>query len=126
VNYREEFDVGLAQGALRPAVEDVVKKIANHADALALIQPPAPPAAIIGVNGASFYIDKGGSHGIIVGQRWDVHRVVDEIRDARGNLLDTITDMVGVLEVTRVLWQSAICSVIEGDAAEGDSLRATS
>ena len=126
VNYRQEFDAGLAQEALRPAVEDVVKKIANHAGALASIQPPAPPAAIVGVNGASFYIDKGGNHGILVGQRYDVHRVVDEIRDARGNLLDTITDMVGVLEVTRVLGQSAICSVIEGDAAKGDSLRPTS
>ena len=126
MNYRQEFDAGLAQEALRPAVEDVVQKIANHAGALASIQPLAPPAEIVGVNGASFYIDKGENHGILVGQRYDVHRVVDEIRDAGGNLLDTITDRVGVLEVIRVLGQSAICSVIEGDAAKGDSLRPTS
>ena len=61
-----------------------------------------------------------------MGQRYAVHRVVDEIRDADGNLLDTIPDRVGTLEVRRVLGQSAICRVIEGDAAKGDSLRPTS
>ena len=125
MNFQQEFDVGLAQEALRPAVEDVVQKIAHQADAFASIQPPAASAAIVGVNGASFYIDKGENYGVAVGQRYQVHRVVDEIRDASGNLLDTITDSVGVLEVTRVLGQSAICSVIEGEAAEGDSLEPT-
>ena len=125
INYRQEFDEGLAQEALRPAVEDVVKKIADHAGVFASIQPPTAPAQIVGVNGTSFYIDKGENYGIVVGQRYEVHRVVDEIRDAAGNLLDTITDTVGVLEVTRVLGQSAICSVVEGDAAAGDSLRPT-
>ena len=75
------------------------------------------------MNGASFYIDQGENSGVAVGQRYQVHRVIDEIRDAGGNLLDTITDTVGVLEVTRVLGQSAICSVVEGEAAEGDSLQ---
>ena len=126
INYRQEFDAGLAQEALRPAVEDVVQKIADRAGAFTSIQPPAAPAEIVGVNGASFYIDKGENHGIVVGQRYAVHRVVDEIRDADGNLLDTITDRVGTLEVRRVLGQSAICRVIEGDAAKGDSLRPTS
>ena len=57
-----------------------------------------------------------------VGQRYEVHRVIDEIRDAGGNLLDTITDTVGVVEVTRVLGQSSIATVVEGEAAEGDTL----
>ena len=68
------------------------------------------------------YIDKGENYGVTVGQRYEVHRVVDEIRDASGNLLDTITDTVGLLEVTQVLGQSAICTVVEGEAAEGDTL----
>ncbi len=126
INYRQEFDAGLAQEALRPAVEDVVQKIASHAGTFTSIQPPATSAKIVGVNGASFYIDKGENYGIVMGQRYEVHRVVDEIRDAGGNLLDTLTDTVGVLEVTLVLGQSAICHVIEGDAAKGDSLRPTS
>ena len=57
-----------------------------------------------------------------VGQRFEVVRVVDEIRDANDTVLDRITDTVGVLEVTRVLSQSAICTVVEGEAAEGDTV----
>ena len=57
-----------------------------------------------------------------VGQRFEVVRVVDEIRDANDTVLDRITDTVGVLEVTRVLSQSAICRVVEGEANEGDTI----
>ena len=57
-----------------------------------------------------------------VGQRYEVHRVIDEIRDAGGNLLDTIADTVGVVEVTRVLGQPSIATVVEGEAAEGGTL----
>jgi hypothetical protein len=72
-------------------------------------------AQVVGAseNGA-FYIDKGENSGVFVGQRYEVYRVVDEIRDASGNLLDTITDRVGMLEVTRVLGQSSISTVVEG------------
>jgi hypothetical protein len=47
---------------------------------------------------------------------------VDEIRDSAGNVLDQITEKVGVIEVTRVLSQSSICSVVEGEAREGDKI----
>lgn len=123
VNFQQSFDAGLAQEALRPAVEDVVQKIADQADAFSSIQAPVAPAQIVGVNADTFYVDKGENYGVVVGQRYEVHRVVDEIRDANGSLLDTITDTVGVIEVTRVLGQSAIATVVEGEAAEGDSLQ---
>ena len=126
VNFRQEFDVGLAQEALRPAVEDVVQKIADHAGAFSSLQPVRAPAQVVGISGDAFYIDKGENYGVVVGQRYVVHRVVDEIRDASGNLLDTITDTVGLVEVTRVLGQSAVCSAIEGEAAEGDTLEPVS
>lgn len=48
--------------------------------------------------------------------------MVDEIRDANDTVLDRITDTVGVLEVTRVLSQLAICRVVEGEASEGDTI----
>ena len=123
LNFRQDFDAGLAQEALRPAVEDVVQKIVGQADAFSSIQPPVTPAQIVGSgeNGA-FYLDKGDNYGVVVGQRYEVHRVIDEIRDSSGNLLDTITDAVGVVEVTRVLGQSSIGTVVEGEAAEGDTL----
>ena len=122
VNFQQDFDAGLAQEALRPAVEDVVRKIADQADAFSSIQAPVAPAQIVGANADAFYVDKGENYGVVVGQRYEVHRVVDEIQDSSGTLLDAITDIVGVIEVTRVLDQSSIATVVEGEAAEGDSL----
>ena len=58
-----------------------------------------------------------------VGQRFEVHRVIDEIVNAAGEVLDQITDVVGVIEVTRVLSQSSVCTIVEGEAAEGDALK---
>ena len=121
-NYRQDFDAGLAQEALRPAVEDVVKKITDQSASFAAIQPPAAPAQIVGVSDASYYIDKGDNYGVNVGQRYAVRRVVDEIRDADGNLLDAITETVGTLEVTQVLGQSSVSTVVDGQAAKGDML----
>jgi len=118
----QDYDAGLAAEALRPAVEDIVEKIVDKADDLAAIQPPPTPAAIVGSRDANFYIDKGENFGISVGQRYEVMRVVDEITDGAGNVLDRITEKVGVLEVTEVLGQSSICRVVEGEAAEGDRL----
>ena len=122
-NIQRDFDAGLAQEALRPAVEQVAQKVAGEADAFSSIQAPIAPAQVVGLgqNGA-LYIDKGENFGVVVGQRYEVYRVVDEIRDASGTLLDTITEAVGIVEVTRVLAQSSVSTVVEGEAAEGDTL----
>ena len=122
VDFRQDFDTGLAQQALRPAVEDVVRKIADQSDSFASIQTPVTPAQIVGSNGGNFYVDKGDNYDVTVGQRYEVHRIVDEIRDANGNVLDQITEIVGIIQVTRVLGQSSIATVTEGEAAEGDTL----
>ena len=123
VRYEQTFDQGLAQEALRPAVERAVERLLDERDRLAALEVPESPGAIVGVSEDAYYVDRGENFGVQVGQRFDVYRVVDEIRDASGNLLDTVTERVGVLEVTRVLSQSAICSVVEGEAREGDQVR---
>ncbi len=122
-----DFDAGVAQEALRPAIEQITEKLAAQADRFASLEPvvPAAPAAqIVGARDGSIYINQGENYGVQVGQRFEVVRVVDEIRDANGTVLDRITDTVGVLEVTRVLSQSAVCSVVEGEASEGDTINA--
>ncbi len=118
-----DFDAGIAQESLRPAVEEVVDKIVAQADQFASLQPVVPAGQIVGARDGSFYIDRGENFGLQAGQRFDVYRVVDEITDANGNVLDRITEKVGTLEVTRVLSQSAICSLVEGEAAEGDTVQ---
>jgi curli biogenesis system outer membrane secretion channel CsgG len=123
ISFEQSFDQGIAQEAPRPAIEDVVEELVNQVDDFASIAPPAGRGSVVGVRDGSVYIDRGENFGVTTGQRFDVYRVVDEIRDAQGNLLDMITEKVGVVEVNRVLSQSAVCTIVEGEAAEGDEVR---
>ena len=122
VELERNFDVGVAQEALRPAVEDIVRKIDNQSETFASVRTPAVPAQIVGSNAGNFYVDKGENFDVTVGQRYEVLRIVDEIRDANGNVLDQLTETVGIIEITRVLGQSSIATVTEGEATEGDTL----
>jgi curli biogenesis system outer membrane secretion channel CsgG len=126
INLERDFDAGLAQEALRPAVEKTIGKIAGLSEQLAEQAATATAARIVGSRETDFYIDRGQNLGIEVGQRFDVMRVVDTITDSAGNILDEVTEKVGVIEVARVLSQSAICRLIEGEAKEGDALRPVS
>ena len=122
-DFEREFDAGLAQEALRPAVETAVEEIVAQAETLAALAPVVAPGEVVGSPEEGIvYIDKGTGDGIQVGQRFDVYRIVDEIRDSAGNILDEVTEKVGVIQVTRVLSQSSICSVVEGEAQEGDRI----
>lgn len=123
VNFHQTYDAGVAQEALRPAVEKTVDKIEGLRSKLASIQPKAPPGRIVGESGEQLYINRGENYGVESGQRFDVYRVVDEIRNSKGELLDRVTEKVGVVEVTRVLSQSAVCEVVSGEAQEGDEVR---
>ena len=120
------MDQGLAEDALGPAADNIVQALVSHADRFVITEVAAPPAAmpaIVGGAEGSIYIDQGENFGVQVGQRFEVHRVIDEIVSAAGEVLDQITDVVGVIEVTRVLSQSSVCTVVEGEAAEGDILK---
>jgi curli biogenesis system outer membrane secretion channel CsgG len=118
-----DFNAGIAQEALRPAVENAVRQLVDAAGELAAAAPAAPLAQVVGANEGAFYIDSGEDGGVQVGQKYDVVRVIDTIRDASGTVLDEVTENVGVLEVTRVLSQSAIAKLVEGEAQEGDRVR---
>jgi curli biogenesis system outer membrane secretion channel CsgG len=122
VNLQRDFDEGLAQEALRPAVETAIAGLVSQKDKLAAAGPAAPSMLVVGAREGSIYIDRGENGGLTVGQKLDVMRVVEVIRDGSGNVLDEVTDKVGTLEVTRVLSQSAICKVLDGDAKEGDKV----
>ncbi|MCZ6918383.1 MAG: hypothetical protein O7I93_16535 [Gemmatimonadetes bacterium] len=124
VNYEQTFDQGIAQEALRPAVEKVVRELVSQADDFASLAPVATAGNVVGTRDGSVYIDRGENFGVTVGQRFAVYRVVDEITDSHGNVLDRVTEKVGVVEVSRVLSQSSICVVVEGEASEGDMVKA--
>lgn len=122
MNLRQNFREGVAQEALRPALEQVVKSVMEQRERL-VAAAPAPAGQIVGVREGNIYLDRGENFGLAVGQKLDVLRVVDVIKDANGNVLDEVTEKVGVIEVTRVLSQSSICKVVEGEPREGDRVK---
>ncbi len=125
VDFRKDFDYGIASEALRPAVEKVVQQILAQYDQLAEIEAAAlpPRGKVIKVNSPTMvFIDIGKNADVRVGDRFKVIRVIEEIRDEHGELLDVLEDQVGVLEVTKVLSRSAVCKVVEGSAKPGDRI----
>jgi len=120
---RAEYNSTIAEQALGPAVEKLVRDLVSQRDRFqASVAPPAA-AAIAGLgNDGTVYIDQGESSGMTVGRRFRVLRVVDEIRDREGRLLDRVTEQVGVIQVSRVLSQSSVCTILEGTAGEDDLL----
>jgi curli biogenesis system outer membrane secretion channel CsgG len=117
------FDQGAAQEALRPAVEQVVQKLIAQSGSLQSLTPAAPEGQIVSTRAGTYYINRGQNAGVTVGQKFNVHHVVDEIKDADGRLLDRVIEQTGVLEVTQVLSQSAVCKLVSGKAAVNDTVK---
>ena len=123
VSGEQTFDQGAAQEALRPAVEQVVVKLTEQTASLQSMTPAAPEGQIVSTRAGSYYINRGAGAGVKVGQKFNVHHVVDEIKDADGRLLDKVIEQTGVLEVTQVLANSAVCKLVSGKAAVNDSVK---
>jgi len=123
VRAEQDFDQGAAQEALRPAVEQVVVKLTEQTASLQSMTPAAPEGQIVSTRAGSYYINRGAGAGVKVGQKFNVHHVVDEIKDADGRLLDKVIEQTGVLEVTQVLANSAVCKLVSGKAAVNDSVK---
>jgi curli biogenesis system outer membrane secretion channel CsgG len=123
VSAEQTFDQGAAQEALRPAVEQVVVKLSEQTASLQSMTPAAPEGQIVSTRAGSYYINRGAGAGVKMGQKFQVHHVVDEIKDADGRLLDKVIEQTGVLEVTQVLANSAVCKLVSGTAAVNDSVK---
>lgn len=123
VSAEQTFDQGAAQEALRPAVEQVVAKLAEQTGSLQSMTPAAPEGQIVSTRAGSYYINRGQAAGVKVGQKFKVMHVADEIKDADGKLLDKVIEETGVLEVTQVLANSAICKLVSGKAAVNDAVK---
>jgi len=82
------MDLGAAQDALGPAADKVMKELLKQSDKFVVTEASAPPAAMPEIVGSSadgsIYIDQGENFGLQVGQRYEVHRVIDEIINSRG------------------------------------------
>ena len=123
VSAEQTFDQGAAQEALRPAIEQVVLKLSEQTGSLQSMTPAAPEGQIVSTRAGSYYINRGSGAGVKVGQKFNVHHVVDEIKDADGKLLDKVIEQTGVLEVTQVLANSSVCKLVSGKAAVNDAVK---
>ncbi len=122
----------IAEEALSEAIERIAADLAAQRSKFPTTGPPPAstqkPAAASGPAIAGFapdgsvYIDQGQNSGMTVGRRFAVLRVVDVIKDAKGNELDKVTKRIGMIEVTQVLARSSICKIIEGKPDPKDLL----
>lgn len=122
-SFEQQYDEGVASEALRPAVEQVTQKVLAQLPKLGNLAPAsARSGKVLDVKGPqSVYIDGGSEAGMNVGDAFAVVRVTEEIKDEDGNVLDTVTQNVGQIVVTKVLTKSAICEIKSGDAKKGDT-----
>jgi curli biogenesis system outer membrane secretion channel CsgG len=123
-SFEQQYDEGVASEALRPAVEQVTKKVLAQLPKLQHLAPVAGAGKVIDVKAANkIYIDGGQEGGVNVGDTYSVFRVTEEIKDEDGNVLDTVTEKVGQIVVTQVLTKSAIAETRSGTIKKGDSYR---
>jgi hypothetical protein len=80
-------------------LENAVERLLKQKSQFAPVQAAAPATQVVGVRDGQIYLDSGENGGLRVGQRLTVMRLTDVIRDARGNVLDEITEKVATIEV---------------------------
>jgi curli biogenesis system outer membrane secretion channel CsgG len=122
-NFQQNYDEGVASEALRPAIEKVTQQVVAKAGTLSNLAPASGSGKVVDVDAKMVYIDGGEEGGVNVGDRYVLYRVSKEIKDEDGNVLDTITDKVGEVVVTKVNPHSAVCQLSSGTAKKGDSYR---
>jgi curli biogenesis system outer membrane secretion channel CsgG len=124
-NFQQDYDAGIASESLRPAIEQVTKQVVAKVPDLAHLAPAgAGSGKVLDVKSPTqIYVEGGTEAGMNVGDTFAVYRVTEEIKDEDGNVLDTVTDKVGEIVVTKVLNKSAIAETKSGTIKKGDQYR---
>ena len=85
------------------------------------------PAEVIGaLNAREFYINQGHDWGVQIGDRFEVVREGDEMRDSAGRSFGAVQIVTAETEVVRVEDQRAVVSLIDGEVAVGQLVRRSS
>jgi curli biogenesis system outer membrane secretion channel CsgG len=126
VTDKSAWNPTLAEDALGEALDKITVQLVSQKSkfpgSAPAVAAPAPVSIVGQAADGSVYLDQGQNNGIAVGKRFKVLRVVDTIKDAQGNVLDNVSNQVGIVEITKVLPRSAIGKVSEGEAAKADVL----
>lgn len=123
-SFEQQYDEGVATEALRPAIEEVTKQVLAKVPSLGNLAPAAGSGKVVQMSGPKqIYIDGAEDGSIKVGDMFSVYRVTNEIKDADGNVLDTVTEKVGEIVVTKLLTKTAQCETKSGSIKVGDTYR---
>lgn len=121
MNFRQSFDVGLANDIMHPAVEKMVVKIV---DQTAGMSSSAHSGRVIKAQGGQVWVNLGAGSGVNIGDEFDVIRMGEELIDPdTGISLGAIEEKIGIIVITEIMAQYSIASIKSGSAAAQDYLK---
>jgi curli biogenesis system outer membrane secretion channel CsgG len=122
VNFEQDFDYGLANEIMHPAVEKMVVKIAENA--AGMTASASHSGRVIKVSGNQVWINLGANTGIQAGDSFDVIRKGEELIDPDTGLsLGAVEEKVGSVVVTQVQEKFSIASIQSGNVQANDYLK---
>jgi len=120
-NFQQNFNAGLANEVMHPAVEKMVVKIVNKTAGLT---PATPTGRVVKVEGKKVWINLGMNAGLTVGDEFEVIRKGDELIDPdTGISLGAEEEKVGKIVVTEVKDKYSIGTVQSGGVKAKDFLK---
>lgn len=122
INFEQEFDYGMANEIMHPAVEKMVEQIVEKTASLEA--GSSSSGRVIKVSGNQVWINLGASSGIQVGDGFDVIRKGEELIDPDTGLsLGSMEETVGRIVVTQVEAKFAVATIQSGNAQANDYLK---
>lgn len=121
VNFKQNFDYGLANEVMHPAVEKMVAKIVDKA---AGMTTASHSGRIVKVEGSKVWINLGAGSGVKAGDTFEVYRKGEELIDPDTGLsLGADEEKVGRIVITEVKDNYSLGSVEGGNVQAKDFLK---
>jgi len=120
-NFKQNFDYGLANEVMHPAVEKMVAKIV---DKTAGMSPASHSGRVVKVEGSKVWLNLGVGSGVKVGDVFEVYRMGEELIDPDTGLsLGAEEEKVGQITITEVKDKYSLGSVSSGNVQAKDFLK---
>jgi hypothetical protein len=122
INFEQEFDYGMANEIMHPAVEKMVVKIVENSAGMS--GGASHSGRVIKVSGNQVWINLGANTGIQAGDSFDVIRKGEELIDPDTGLsLGAVEEKVGSVVVTQVQEKFSIATIQSGSVQANDYLK---
>jgi curli biogenesis system outer membrane secretion channel CsgG len=122
INFEQDFDYGMANEIMHPAVDKMVDEIVDKAAGISF--GSSHSGRVIKVSGNQVWINLGASSGVQVGDSFDVIRKGEELIDPDTGLsLGAVEEKVGVVVVSQIQEKYSIATLKSGSAEANDYLK---